>query len=63
MDRKLSPIYKGATKARDKSMQYARDCKVAAQRTMDPVYAGMMRVHVKTARIYHRNAWKNKWES
>lgn len=54
------PLYAGAVKARRLYMAYARECMTEYHRTMDPVYVEIARIHVKTARIYNRNAWKGR---
>lgn len=54
------PLYRGAITARRLHMKHARECMAEYRRTLDPVYAEMARVHVKTARQYNRNSWRAK---
>lgn len=51
-------LYRGAVKARREAMADARAARVLEQTTMDPSYGEMVRLYVKLARQYNRNAWK-----
>lgn len=43
---------------RDAHMIEARDCMRKHRATLDPVYLEAAKIHVRTARAFHRHAWR-----
>lgn len=55
--------YRKAVKMRRHHMAEARECRDKGRETGDAVYWELVRVHVKTARAFNRNAWKGPAKS